>query len=157
MHGAISVGWISRDCRQFAGYNMYSHEIEIRVRYGEVDMMGYLYYGYYSFYYEQARVETMRSLGIPYKKMEDLGFLLPVRDLHIKFHKPAFYDDIVRIKTMITKMPSVRHDFRYEMYNAGKELINEAETTLVYLDKNSRKPVQCPDFVKELLRPHLEH
>ena len=136
---------------------MYSHEIEIRVRYGEVDMMGYLYYGYYSFYYEQARVETMRSLGIPYKKMEELGFLLPVRDLHIKFHKPAFYDDIVRIKTMISKMPSVRHDFQYEMYNARAELINEAETTLVYLDKNSRKPVQCPDFVKDLLRPHLEY
>jgi len=135
---------------------MYTHEIEIRVRYGEVDMMGYLYYGYYSFYYEQARVETMRSLGIPYKRMEELGYLLPVRDLHIKFIKPAFYDDVVRIKTMIKKMPSVRHDFSYEMYNAKGELINTADTTLVYLDKESRKPVQCPEFVKELLRPYLD-
>lgn len=135
---------------------MYTHETEIRVRYGEVDMMGYLYYGYYSFYYEQARVDTMRSLGIPYKKMEELGFLLPVRDLHVKFIKPAFYDDIVRIKTMITTMPSVRHEFKYEMYNAENELINEAETTLVYLDKQTRKPVQCPEFVKDLLRPYLK-
>lgn len=120
-------------------------------------MMGYLYYGYYSFYYEQARVETMRSLGIPYKRMEELGYLLPVRDLHIKFIKPAFYDDVVRIKTMIKKMPSVRHDFSYEMFNSKGELINAAETTLVYLDKESRKPVDCPEFVKELLRPYLEH
>ena len=135
---------------------MYSHEIEIRVRYGEVDMMGYLYYGYYSFYYEQARVETMRSLGISYKRMEELGFLLPVRDLHIKFIKPAYYDDVVRIKTMIKKMPAVRHDFHYEMYNAQQELINEADTTLVYLDAVSRKPIQCPEFVKELIRPHIE-
>ena len=136
---------------------MYSHDIEVRVRYGEVDMMGYLYYGYYSFYYEQARVETMRSLGISYKKMEELGFLLPVIDLKIKFLKPAFYDDVVLIKTMIKKMPGVRHHFHYEMYNKDNELINEAETTLVYLDKDSRKPVQCPDFVKALLHPHLDH
>ena len=135
---------------------MYSHEIEIRVRYGEVDMMGYLYYGYYSFYYEQARVETMRSLGIPYKKMEELGFLLPVRDLHIKFIKPAYYDDVVRIKTMIKKMPSVRHDFEYEMFNAQGEMINQADTTLVYIDATTRKPVQCPEFVKNLLRPHFK-
>lgn len=85
---------------------MYIHEIEIRVRYGEVDMMGYLYYGYYSFYYEQARVETMRSLGISYKKMEELGFMLPVRDLNIHFVKPAHYDDVVRIKTMIKRCHS---------------------------------------------------
>src|SRR4030095_462330 len=104
---------------------MYSHEIEIRVRYGEVDMMGYLYYGYYSFYYEQARVETMRSLGIPYKKMEELGFLLPVVDLKIRFIKPAFYDDVVLIKTIIKQMPRVRHHFYYEMYNEAGELINE--------------------------------
>ena len=135
---------------------MYSHEIEIRVRYGEVDMMGYLYYGYYSFYYEQARVETMRSLGIPYKKMEELGFLLPVVDLQIHFIKPAYYDDIVRIKTFIKKMPMVRHYFHYEMYNQQNELINEANTTLVYLDKETRKPVACPVFVTELLNPFFE-
>ena len=135
---------------------MYSHEIEIRVRYGEVDMMGYLYYGYYSFYYEQARVETMRSLGIPYKKMEELGFLLPVVDLRIRFIKPAYYDDIVRIKTMVKQMPKVRHHFHYEMYNNAGELINEAETTLVYLDKETRKPIACPPFVRDLLKPYLE-
>jgi acyl-CoA thioester hydrolase len=135
---------------------MYSHEIEIRVRYGEVDMMGYLYYGYYSFYYEQARVETMRSLGIPYKKMEELGFLLPVVDLQIHFIKPAYYDDIVRIKTFIRKMPMVRHYFHYEMYNQQNDLINEANTTLVYLDKETRKPVGCPVFVTDLLNPFFE-
>ena len=135
---------------------MYSHEIEIRVRYGEVDMMGYLYYGYYSFYYEQARVETMRSLGIPYKKMEELGFLLPVVDLQIHFIKPAYYDDIVRIKTLIKKMPMVRHYFHYEMYNQQNEIINEANTTLVYLDKETRKPVGCPAFVRDLLNPFFE-
>ncbi|MBK6483894.1 MAG: acyl-CoA thioesterase [Chitinophagaceae bacterium] len=135
---------------------MYTHETQIRVRYGEVDMMGYLYYGYYSFYYEQARVETMRSLGISYKKMEELGFMLPVRDLNIHFIKPAYYDDVVRIKTMITKMPMVRHDFSYEMYNQNDELINKAVTTLVYIDKVSRKPVSCPAFVQELLKPYLE-
>lgn len=135
---------------------MYSHDIDIRVRYGEVDMMGYLYYGYYSFYYEQARVETMRSLGISYKKMEELGFLLPVVDLKIHFIKPVYYDDIVKIKTIIKKMPGVRHHFNYEMYNAESELVNEAETMLVYLDKESRRPVMCPEFVRDLLKPHLK-
>ncbi|MCS6991493.1 MAG: acyl-CoA thioesterase [Chitinophagales bacterium] len=134
---------------------MYAHEIEIRVRYGEVDMMGYLYYGYYSFYYEQARVETMRSLGISYKRMEELGYLLPVRDLHIKFIKPAYYDDVVRIRTMILKMPTTRHEFHYEMFNPQGELINQARTTLVYLDKATRRPLECPQFIKDLLRPYL--
>ncbi len=134
---------------------MYAHEIEIRVRYGEVDSMGYLYYGYYSFYYEQARVETMRSLGISYKRMEELGYLLPVRDLHIRFIKPAFYDDVLRIRTTIRKMPTVRHEFHYEMFNEKGELINTAETTLVYLDKASRKVVSCPAFVQDLLKPYL--
>lgn len=135
---------------------MYSHEINIRVRYGEVDMMGYLYYGYYSFYYEQARVECMRSLGIPYKEMENLGFMLPVSDMHIRFIKPAFYDDIVRIKTAIKKMPLVRHVFHHEMFNQENVLINTAEITLVYLDRDSRKPVACPAFILDLLKPYFE-
>jgi acyl-CoA thioester hydrolase len=135
---------------------MYSHDIDIRVRYGEVDMMGYLYYGYYSFYYEQARVETMRSLGISYKKMEELGFLLPVVDLKIHFIKPVYYDDIVQIRTMIKKMPGVRHHFYYEMYNEKGELVNEAETMLVYLNKESRKPVICPEFIHHLLKPYFK-
>ena len=134
---------------------MYSHEIEIRVRYGETDMMGYLYYGYYSFYYEQARVDTMRNLGIPYKQMEAMGYLLPVSDMHIKFLKPAYYDDIVKIKCLIKKMPLVRHVFYYEMYNSEGELINQAETTLVYLDKDTRKPVPCPQFILDLLKPYF--
>ncbi|MBA3648263.1 MAG: acyl-CoA thioesterase [Chitinophagales bacterium] len=135
---------------------MYAHEIEIRVRYGETDMMGYLYYGYYSFYYEQARVDTMRSLGIPYKQMEAMGYLLPVSDMHIKFLKPAYYDDIVRIKTIIKNIPVVRHIFHYEMYNHNSELINTAETTLVYLNKETRKPIACPQFILDLLNPYFK-
>ena len=95
---------------------MYSFETNIRVRYGETDQMSFVYYGVYAQYYEVGRVELLRSLGISYKEIEEMGYALPVVRLNINYKKPAYYDDKLRLKTTIKKMPSARIIFDYETY-----------------------------------------
>jgi len=123
---------------------MYNHSIEIRVRYGETDKMGYLYYGNYAEYYEVGRVETIRTLGLSYKELEDSGISMPVLDLQSTFVKPAHYDDVLTVKTTITEMPKVRCFFSYEITNQKDETINFGKTTLIFFDIKRRKPCRAP-------------
>jgi acyl-CoA thioester hydrolase len=136
---------------------MYCAETHVRVRYGETDRMGYAYYGNYLLYYEVGRTEMLRQMGLTYKYMEDNGILLPVSDVRIKYSNPAMYDDLLRIKTIIKEMPKVRIRFEYEIYNESSLLINQGETTLVFVDKATRKPRRAPDFFLELLLPFFQH
>lgn len=123
----------------------------IRVRYAETDPMKYVYYGNYATYFEVARVELFRTLGIPYDDIEKRGIWLPVSEFSIKYLKPALYDQNLEIHTFIKKVPGVRIDFEYEIYNDSKEKITEAKTTLFFLDAESNKIIKCPDFLMELL------
>lgn len=123
---------------------MYTSETKIRVRYGETDQMGYVYYGNYPLYYEVARTDMIRKLGWPYKKIEENGIMLPVLSLNVKYIKPAFYDDELTIKTIVKKLPSARIEFEYEVYNEQNELINKGETTLVFVDTKTMKPTSAP-------------
>ena len=134
---------------------MYTHEVQIRVRYGETDKMGYLYYGNYAQYYEVGRVEAIRSLGFSYKEMEDEGTMLPVLELQSTFIKPARYDELLTVKTTITEMPSVRIHFTYEIYNEEGELINIGKTTLVFFDSNKRRPIMAPKPILEKLAQYF--
>ena len=84
---------------------MFTSTTEIRVRYGETDQMGYLYYGNYALYYEVGRTDAIRSLGLTYKALEEMGVALPVAELHINYYRPAFYDDLITVKTMLKEMP----------------------------------------------------
>jgi acyl-CoA thioester hydrolase len=130
---------------------MIENEIKLRIRYGETDRMGYAFYGNYATYFEVARAETLRKLGINYKELEDSGIILPVLDYKIRYRKPAFYDDEIIIKTRISEMPKVRFHFAYETFNAKGELLNEAETTLVFFSKKTQKPVLIPNDLKQKL------
>jgi len=113
---------------------MYTHTTKIRVRYGETDQMGYVYYGNYAEYYEVARVEMLRSLGMDYVGMESAGVMMPVLELNCKYIKPALYDQEITIKTTIHDLPGVRIHFKYELSNPAGELINIGTTTLVFVD-----------------------
>ena len=132
---------------------MYKAETKVRVRYSETDQMGYCYYGNYAAYFEVARVEALRELGMSYKQMEEDGIAMPVLEYQIKYFKPAFYDDEIRIETIITEMPQYRIYFTYKSYNTKNELINEAKTTLVFVSKTTGKPCMAPEhFLKALER-----
>ena len=123
---------------------MYQSNVNIRVRYAETDQMGYCYYGNYAMYYEVARVQTLRDIGVSYKEIENQGILLPVLDFNIKYLKPAYYDDQLTICCKIPILPTVRIKFEYETFNEKKEMINFGTTTLVFIDKISKKPLNCP-------------
>ena len=123
----------------------------LRVRYGETDPMKYVYYGNYAEYLEVARVELFRELGIPYDEIENQGIWLPVSEFSIKYLKPGLYDEILEIHTYIKKLPGVRIEFEYEIYNSSKEKITEAKTTLFFLDAKKNTVIKCPDFLMDLL------
>lgn len=125
---------------------MIKTETTLRVRYGETDQMGFVYYGVYAQYYEVGRVEAMRSLGFSYREMEESGVLMPVINLTINYKKPALYDDEVRIVTTVKEMPGVRITFHYECFNQNKVLLNTGSVTLVFIDKQKNKPMQPPQW-----------
>jgi len=130
---------------------MYSHSTKIRVRYGETDQMGYMYYGNYAQYYEVGRVEMLRSLGMSYSSMEADGIMMPVLELKCKYIKPAFYDQEITVRTIIKTLPGIRIFFEYELYNEKEELINLGETTLVFVDMKKNKPTNPPaNFMEKL-------
>lgn len=131
---------------------MMQFENKIRVRYGETDQMAYAYYGNYAQYFEVARVEALRSLGVTYKNMEANGIALPVLEYYIKFFKPAFYDDELLIKTSIPKLPEARIYFEYETFNQNGVLLNKASTTLVFIDVKTGKPVHAPDYLMDKMK-----
>ena len=124
----------------------------IRVRYGETDPMKYVYYGNYAEYFEVARVELFRTLGISYDEIEKRGIFLPVSEYKIKYLKPGLYDQLLEIHTYIKKIPAVKIEFEYEIYNEDKVKITEASTTLFFLDAETNKIVRCPDFLLNLIK-----
>ncbi|GGH04310.1 acyl-CoA thioesterase [Pedobacter zeae] len=130
---------------------MYSHSTKIRVRYGETDQMGYMYYGNYAQYYEVGRVEMLRSLGMSYSSMEADGIMMPVLELKCKYIKPALYDQEIMVKTIIKTLPGIRIFFEYELYNENEELINIGATTLVFVDMKKNKPTNPPQNFMEKL------
>ncbi len=134
---------------------MYITETKIRVRYGETDRMGYVYYGNYPLYYEVARTDMIRKLGWSYKKMEKNGILLPVVSLNIKYIKPAYYDDVLIVKTYLIKIVNSRIMFTYEIFNEKKELINKGDTTLVFLNAKTKRPEAAPPLLIETLNKKL--
>jgi len=137
---------------------MIEAETKIRVRYGETDQMGYVYYGVYAQYYEVGRVEAMRLLGFSYKEVEAKGILMPVVDYCISYKKPAFYDDEITIVTRIKKMPEgLKLPFEYECFNASGELLNSGKVTLVFIQKSTNKLTSIPDWFHNALKPFFEN
>ncbi len=128
---------------------MVTHELKIRVRYGETDQMGYVYYGNYAQYFEMGRVEWLRNLNASYKSMENNGIMLPVLNLNVRYLKPAKYDDLLTLKTTLKKIPSVKIEFDFEVYNEKKELLTTGYTSLVFIDMKKNKPTRCPDYLLE--------
>jgi acyl-CoA thioester hydrolase len=135
---------------------MFTFETKIRVRYGETDKMGYVYYGNYPLYYEVGRTELMRNFGFSYDKIEKMGIILPVKTLDVKYHKAAMYDDLLTIKTTIKELPGIRITFYYEVLNEKGELLNEGNTMLIFVDDKSRRPRKAPDELLENLEQYFK-
>lgn len=101
---------------------MITHQTEIKVRYGETDQMGVVYHGNYAHYLEIGRLEWLDAIGVSYKQMEANGIMLPVASMDLKYSKPAFYDDILTIKTTLLKRPTASIEFAYEIHNSSERI-----------------------------------
>jgi acyl-CoA thioester hydrolase len=133
---------------------MYESTTQIRVRYGETDQMGYLYYGNYALYYEVGRTDAIRSLGLTYKAMEESGIALPVAECNLKYLRPAFYDELITVKTIIKEMPKDSFiQFHSELYNEQGKIINKGVTILVFYDIKARRKTSIPETLLQSLAP----
>jgi acyl-CoA thioester hydrolase len=130
------------------------HSTKLRVRYGETDQMGYCYYGNYAQYFEVGRVEALRDSGMSYRKLEELGAMLPVLDYQVKYIMPAKYDDELNIITKIVKLDGTRLYFEYEVYNENGKLLTTGTTTLVFISKETKRPTKPPSEFVDLISKH---
>jgi acyl-CoA thioester hydrolase len=99
-------------------------------------------------------VEALRELGMNYKDMEDSGIMLPVYTFNVKYMKPAFYDDMLTVKTSIKEIPMARITFSHEIYNEKKELLTTGDVTLVFIDIKNNKPIGAPENFLEKIRKY---
>lgn len=136
--------------------SMIKNQTKLRVRYAETDQMGYVYYGNYATFCEVGRVELMRQLGTSYRQIEESGLMLPVRDYSTRYFKPAFYDDLLTIETRIEEIPTARIHFLYDIFNESGELLNNAETTLVFVSKETNRPVSAPTSLIDAISAYFE-
>ena len=132
---------------------MYTYSFPYRIRYADVDQMGYMYYGNYARLYEIGRVEALRDLGVRYKDLETAGVMMPVYENKSRYIAPALYDELVEIRIIINEIPKARIVFNYEIYNESQKLLHKGETTLVFVNMQTNKIVLCPSEIVEKLKP----
>ena len=136
---------------------MIRFDYKVRVRYAETDKMGYLYYGEYPKYYEIGRAEMMRSLGFTYQRLEDeVGVMMPVVTLNIRYVRPAFYDEEITIRTELRKIPGNFITFHMELYNESGDLINGGSVKLCFVDVQTNETIPAPEILLDTLNPHFE-
>jgi acyl-CoA thioester hydrolase len=135
---------------------MYEFNTQVRVRYAEADPMNVVYYGNYAQYFEVGRVESLRNLGISYKGIEDMGIMLPVVELNIKYLRPAKYDDLLTIKSQIKELPTEHKIvFDQEIYNEEGKLLTIGKVKLYFMDSQLGKRVSMPAIMLEKLSTYF--
>ena len=125
--------------------------IEIKIRYDEVDKMGYVYHGNYARYFHISRTELLRTVDLCDKTLEEHNILLPVIEMNIRYLKPIFYDEVIKISTRLLKTSYIKLFFEHRVFNTKSELINRGTSTLALVDLDSRKPIRMPDFIRTKL------
>ncbi|HEB84515.1 MAG TPA: acyl-CoA thioesterase [Bacteroidetes bacterium] len=124
------------------------------VRYADTDQMGHVYYANYLIYFEMARSEWMRSAGLPYSKFENMGYIVPVVEAHVRYRRRIFYDDLVEVKTGVKPVSKTRFRFSYEVRRAGEEpILADGWTVHTVLDGDGR-PQRIPDLFLDMMERH---
>ena len=122
------------------------HEIEIRVRYPETDPGGFVHHANYLIYFEMGRTELLRASGRSYQQMEQEGFFVVVAKVECRYLRPARYDDLLRLRTVITRVTTARIEHDYQLFR-GSELLTEAHVTMCCVDRQGI-PQRLPDWLR---------
>ena len=135
---------------------MFTSETHIRVRYAETDQMNVVYHGNYAQYFEVGRVEAMRQLGLSYKELEGTGVIMPVIEWSAKFLRPAHYDDLLTIKTILRQLPvNHRVEFEQEVYNENGKLLTVGKVVLYFLRSANMEKTNMPVEMADKLAPYF--
>ena len=132
---------------------MYIHEFPYRVRYADIDQMGFMYYGNYAKLFEIGRVESLRNLGVRYKNVEEAGVIMPVYENYSRYLEPAKYDELLTIRVYLNEMPKTRIVFEIEILNEENRIIHKGKTTLVFLKTDTQRLTTCPVEILDKLTP----
>lgn len=130
--------------------NKLEHKTLFRVRYADTDKMGVVYNGNYFSFFESGRTELMRHFGLPYTKVEELGFMLPLVDCYAKFINPAKFDDVLEINAELNYNNSAVLQFNYKIECESK-LIAEGYTRHVFVNSTNMKPVKPPSVFTSII------
>jgi len=123
-----------------------------RVLYADTDAMGVVYYGNYLRIYEAARGDFLHKVGMPFSKMaSELNIICPVVNAEINYHKPAYLDEEIVVKTRVVMLRGARMVFDQRIFNAKDELINDIKVTVAFVDMEKRRPVKYPDEFEKLM------
>jgi acyl-CoA thioester hydrolase len=135
---------------------MFITETQIRIHYALTDQMGVVYHGHYAQFYEIGRTEAIRQIGYTYKDIEAMGVIMPVIDIHSRFLRPAKYDDLITVKTILKELPA-HHKivFHHEIYNEADELLNTGDVTLYFMIAKEMKRCEMPGKLKEVLQQYF--
>ena len=120
---------------------------QVTVRYAETDMMGVVYHANYLPWFEVGRTTLLKEIGVPYRKLEEEGFRLPVLEVSAKYLRPAVYDDTLDILTTLAERPLLRIRLDYEVMRSG-ELLATGTSVHAFVDRDG-KPVRPPAWAAE--------
>jgi acyl-CoA thioester hydrolase len=136
---------------------MFTTETQIRVRYAETDQMGVVYHSNYFYYFESARAESIRQLGYTYADMERMGVIMPIVDVHCRYLRPAVYDELLTVKTILKELP-LHHkiEFHHEVLNEKKELLAVGKIILYFMEAKTMKRTTMPAELLEKLQSYFD-
>jgi len=134
---------------------MFTYDHKLRVRYGETDAMGIVHHGNYPLYFEEARTEMLRSVGLSYAALERQGTMMPVVDMHIKYASPAHFDEVLTVRVSLREAPTARIVFHYEVINSEGKLVCQAEVTLAFMNAVTRRPCRAPQPMIDVIVARL--
>lgn len=130
---------------------MITHDTQIRVLYRDTDKMGVVYHANYIVFYEAARNEMFRSIGLPYTLLEQMNIAMPIVEVESKYKAPAYYDDLLTVRATVKELPEVRAVVEYEVFNEAGMVINTGKTVLGYVNMDRKRPCRAPkEFIDEL-------
>jgi len=123
-----------------------------RVLYADTDAMGVVYYGNYLRIYEAARGDFLHKVGMPFSKMaSELNIICPVANAEINYHKPAYLDEDIVVRTRVVMLRGARMVFDQRIFNVNDELLNDIKVTVAFVDMEKKRPVKYPDIFDQVL------
>ena len=135
---------------------MITHDTQIRVLYRDTDKMGVVYHANYIVFYEAARNEMFRAIGLPYTLLEQMNIAMPIVEVESKYKAPAYYDDLLTVRATVKELPEVRAVVEYEVFNEAGTVINTGKTVLGYVNMERKRPCRAPKELIDELQKYFE-